>query len=76
LIPPALSSLSWLPAASRIPAADAVWPGECDFAAIPYFRNSLAGDFGYTVIRFGGLPVLENRVAWMRESVAKATASA
>jgi hypothetical protein len=48
----------------------------CYVAAIPYFRNSLAGDFGYTLILFGGLAVLENRVAWMREGVAKATASA
>jgi hypothetical protein len=42
---------------------------ECYTVAIPYFRNSLLGDFAFTAILFGGLAWLESRVAWMRESV-------
>ena len=38
----------------------------CYVAAIPFFRNSLAGDVAFTAILFGGLAWLENRVAWMR----------
>jgi hypothetical protein len=41
---------------------------ECYTAAIPYFRNSLLGDFAFTAILFGGLAWLESRVAWMRET--------
>jgi hypothetical protein len=41
---------------------------ECYTAAIPYFRNSLAGDLAFTAILFGGLAWLESRVAWMREA--------
>ena len=41
---------------------------ECYTAAIPYFRNSLAGDCAFTAILFGGLAWLESRVAWMRET--------
>ncbi len=48
----------------------------CFIAGIPYFRNSLAGDFGYTLVLFGGLAILENRVPWMRESVVKVPAAA
>ncbi len=40
----------------------------CYVAGIPYFRNTLAGDVGFTAILFGGLAWLESRVAWMRES--------
>lgn len=40
---------------------------ECYTAAIPFFRNSLAGDVAFTAILFGGLALLESRVAWMRE---------
>ncbi|MGP0064214.1 MAG: DUF6580 family putative transport protein [Isosphaeraceae bacterium] len=45
------------------------WAGllECYTAAIPYFRNSLSGDFAFTAILFGGLAWLESRVVWMRE---------
>jgi hypothetical protein len=47
---------------------------ECYVKAIPFFRNSLIGDIGFTVILFGGLAVLENRVAWMREGAGAASA--
>ena len=46
----------------------------CYVAAIPFFRNSLLGDAVVTSILFGGLALLENRVAWMRESVAPVSA--
>jgi hypothetical protein len=39
-------------------------------AGIPYFRNTLAGDATFTAILFGGLAILENRLAWMREKPA------
>lgn len=38
----------------------------CYTAALPFFRNSLAGDAFFVVVLFGGLALLENRVAWMR----------
>jgi hypothetical protein len=38
----------------------------CFVAAIPFFRNTLLGDAGFTLILFGGLALLENSVAWMR----------
>ena len=41
---------------------------KCYTAAIPYFQNSLAGDFAFTTLLFGGLALLESRVAWMREA--------
>lgn len=40
---------------------------DCYWQAIPYFRNSLAGDLGYSAILFGGLALLEDRVVWMNE---------
>jgi hypothetical protein len=46
----------------------------CYGAAIPFFRNSLLGDAGFTAILFGGLALLENRVAWMRDSAASVPA--
>jgi hypothetical protein len=46
----------------------------CYVVAIPFLGNTLLGDFGFTAILFGGLALLENRVAWMREGVAKVTA--
>jgi hypothetical protein len=42
----------------------------CYAAGIPFFRNSLVGDVGFTAILFGGLALLENRVAWMRDGAA------
>jgi hypothetical protein len=39
----------------------------CYVAAIPFFRNTLLGDLAFTAILFGGLVLLENRVAWMRD---------
>ncbi len=46
----------------------------CYAAAIPFFRNSLVGDAFFTAILFGGLAMVENRVAWMRESAASVSA--
>jgi hypothetical protein len=46
----------------------------CYAAAIPFFRNTLLGDCAFTAILFGGLALLENRVAWMREGAAAAAA--
>jgi hypothetical protein len=47
------------------------WPGLalCYEAAIPFFQNTLLGDATFSTVLFGGLALLENRVAWMRESV-------
>jgi hypothetical protein len=39
----------------------------CYVEAIPFFRNTLAGDAVFTAVLFGGLAWLETRVAWMRE---------
>jgi hypothetical protein len=47
---------------------------ECYRAGIPYFRNTLAGDAAFTGILFGGLAILENRLAWMREKPASVPA--
>jgi hypothetical protein len=46
----------------------------CYTAAIPFFRNSLLGDVGFTAVLFGGLALLENRVTWMRESAPSVSA--
>jgi len=35
-------------------------------AAIPFFRNSLIGDFAYVALLFGGMRVLESRFTMMR----------
>ncbi len=45
---------------------------ECYTAAIPYFRNTLLGDAVCITILFGGLALLENRAAWMREPAPRA----
>jgi hypothetical protein len=47
---------------------------ECYWKGIPYFRNTLAGDAAFTAILFGGLAILENRLAWMREKPASVPA--
>jgi hypothetical protein len=39
----------------------------CYVEALPFFRNTLAGDAVFATILFGGLALLENRVVWMRE---------
>jgi hypothetical protein len=39
----------------------------CYVAAIPFFRNSLAGDAAFVVILFGGFALLERTVASIRE---------
>jgi hypothetical protein len=46
----------------------------CYTAAIPFFRNSLLADAAFTAILFGGLAVLENRIAWMRQGSASVPA--
>jgi hypothetical protein len=46
----------------------------CYTAAIPFFRNSLMGDMTFATILFGGLALLENRLAWMRETTTSAVA--
>jgi hypothetical protein len=48
--------------------------GECYWKAIPYFRNTLAGDAAFTAVLFGGLAILENRLAWMRQKPASVPA--
>jgi hypothetical protein len=40
----------------------------CYTAALPFFRNALAGDLFFTAVLFGGLAMAENRVAWMRNT--------
>jgi hypothetical protein len=48
---------------------------ECYIKAIPYFRDgTLPGDLGFTALLFGGLAVLEDRVAWMRDKAASVPA--
>lgn len=44
------------------------WEGlvACFIAAIPFFRNSLIGDFGFVVLLFGGMHLLEMRFAMLR----------
>jgi hypothetical protein len=46
----------------------------CYAAAIPFFRNSLLGDAAFTMILFGGLAFLENRLAWMRKGASPVSA--
>jgi hypothetical protein len=38
----------------------------CYAAAIPFFGNTLLGDLFFAGVLFGGLALLEDRVAWMR----------
>jgi len=46
----------------------------CYAAAIPFFRSSLMGDVAFTAILFGGLALLENRVAWLRDGARSVSA--
>jgi hypothetical protein len=41
--------------------------GACFVAAIPFFRNTLAGDLFYTAVLFGGFHLLEQRFNGLRE---------
>jgi hypothetical protein len=41
---------------------------DCYVAALPFFRNTVGGDAFFAAILFGGLALLERRVAWMRAS--------
>lgn len=52
------------------------WDGlvTCFVAAIPFFRNSLLGDFGFAVLLFGGWWLLENRFEFLRLRAAGAPA--
>ncbi|GAC1460975.1 MAG: hypothetical protein PVSMB1_11300 [Gemmatimonadaceae bacterium] len=45
------------------------WPGlvSCYTAAIPFFRNSVAGDMTFAVVLFGGFALLEAGVPSLRE---------
>jgi hypothetical protein len=61
-------------ASGQLYALTASGLAECYTKAIPFFRNSLIGDAAFTAILFGGLAMLENRVAWMRERAASAPA--
>jgi hypothetical protein len=47
------------------------WNGviACYTAAIPFFRNSLIGDFGFVAVLFGGFAVLERFFVSLREPV-------
>jgi hypothetical protein len=53
------------------------WSGlvACYVAALPFFRNSLAGDLLYTAVMFGGFALLERRFAALRELPAPAGAA-
>lgn len=44
------------------------WEGlsACFIAALPFFRNSLLGDFGFVLLLFGGMHLLERRFAMLR----------
>ena len=42
----------------------------CYVAGIPFFRNTLAGDFFYCVLLFGGFVLLERRFPLLREAEA------
>jgi hypothetical protein len=44
----------------------------CYTAALPFFANTLLGDAAFSAVLFGGLALLEHRLAWMRESAAPA----
>lgn len=43
----------------------------CYTAAIPFFWNTLRGDFLYATVLFGGLALLENATSWMRTRAKK-----
>lgn len=42
---------------------------ECYVAAIPFFRQSLAGDLLYTLVFFGGFALIQSRVPVLRPAV-------
>lgn len=44
----------------------------CFVAALPFFRETLAGDLSYTVLLFGGFALLQQRIPALRESNAAA----
>lgn len=46
------------------------WAGlvACYSAALPFFRNGLAGDLLYTLVLFGGFALLEGRFKALREA--------
>lgn len=44
-------------------------------AAIPFFRNSLIGDFGFVALLFGGMRLLETRFATLRMPARGSTAA-
>lgn len=46
----------------------------CYIAAIPFFRNTLAGDAFYTVVLFGGFALAQSLLPALREPVATAPA--
>jgi hypothetical protein len=48
------------------------WSGliTCYTAAVPFFRNSLIGDFAFAVVSFGGFAALEKSFVWSREQEA------
>ena len=54
------------------------WEGlvACFVAAVPFFRNSLLGDFGFVLLLFGGMHLLERRFAMLRAPRAVQTAAA
>ena len=45
---------------------------QCYVAALPFFRNTLAGDLSYTVLLFGGFALLQRRFPMLREDAAVA----
>jgi hypothetical protein len=46
----------------------------CYAAGVPFFRNTLLGDAAFSAILFGGLALLENRLAWMRKDASPVSA--
>jgi hypothetical protein len=45
--------------------------GVCYAAAIPFFRNTLAGDLFFSAVMFGGFALAEKRFPSLREPVAR-----
>jgi len=45
---------------------------QCFIAALPFFRNTLAGDLLYSALLFGGFALLERRVTLLRDRTAPA----
>jgi hypothetical protein len=45
------------------------WDGltSCYIAAIPFFRNTMMGDFAFTAILFGGFALLQHALPVLRE---------